>query len=68
MFGGGGPTLNGKEEEKQHYYEIEEIYWKIEELNEYREFLKVRFTMDALFCAGSFLVESCPFCFKGANY
>ena len=41
MFGGGGPTLNGKEEEKQHYSEIEEIYWKIEELNEYREFLGV---------------------------
>lgn len=39
MLGGGGPTLNGKEEEKQHYSEIKEIYWKIEELNEYREFL-----------------------------
>lgn len=41
MLGGGGPTLNGKDEEKQHYSEIKEIYWKIEELNEYREFLGV---------------------------
>ena len=38
MLGGGGSTLNGDDEEKQHYSEIKEIYWKIEELNEYREF------------------------------
>lgn len=35
----GRSTLNGKEKEKQHYSQIKEIYWKIEELNEYREFL-----------------------------
>ena len=29
---GGGSTLNGGEDEKQHYSEIEDIYWKIEEL------------------------------------
>ena len=38
---GGGSTLNGGEDEKQHYSEIEDIYWKIEELNEYREFLGI---------------------------
>ena len=38
---GGGTTLNGEEDEKNHYSEIKEIYWKIEELNEYREFLGI---------------------------
>lgn len=33
--------MNGGEDEKQHYSEIEDIYWKIEELNEYREFLEI---------------------------
>lgn len=40
MLGGGGSTLKGDEEEKEHYSEIKEIYWKIKELNEYREFLE----------------------------
>lgn len=38
---GGGSSLNGSENEKQHYSEIKDIYWKIEELDEYREFLGV---------------------------
>lgn len=38
---GGGYSLNGSENEKQHYSEIKDIYWKIEELDEYREFLGV---------------------------
>lgn len=38
---GGGFSLNGSENEKQHYSEIKDIYWKIEELDEYREFLGV---------------------------
>lgn len=37
----GGSSLNGSENEKQHYSEIKDIYWKIEELDEYREFLGV---------------------------
>lgn len=41
MLGGGGSSLNGSEDEKQHYSEIKDIYWKIEELDEYREFLGV---------------------------
>ena len=41
MLGGVGSTLNGSEEEKLHYSEIEEIHWRIKELNEYREFLGI---------------------------
>lgn len=41
MLGGGGFSLNGSEDEKQHYSAIKDIFWKIEELDEYREFLGV---------------------------
>lgn len=41
MFGGGEPSLNGTDKEKQHYSGIEELYWKIVELNEYRSYLEV---------------------------
>lgn len=37
----GGSSLNGNDDEKQHYSEIKDIYWKIEELDEYREFLGI---------------------------
>lgn len=41
VLGGGGSSLNGNDDEKQHYSEIKDIYWKIEELDEYREFLGI---------------------------
>lgn len=41
MLGGGGSSLNGNDDEKQHYSEIKDIYLKIEELDEYREFLGI---------------------------
>lgn len=40
MFGGGS-TLNGEDSEKKHYEEIRDIYWKVKELNEYREYLGI---------------------------
>ena len=38
MFGGGS-SLRGEDDEKRHYEEIRDIYWKIKELNEYRQYL-----------------------------
>lgn len=36
---GGGSSLSGEDDEKIHYKEIRDIYWKIKELNEYRQYL-----------------------------
>ena len=36
---GGGSSLSGEDDEKSHYKEIRDIYWKIKELNEYRQYL-----------------------------
>lgn len=36
---GGGFSLCGEDNEKIHYEEICDIYWKIKELNEYRQYL-----------------------------
>lgn len=41
MLGGGGPTYNGTDEEKERYDKLEDLYWKIEELNEYIEYFSV---------------------------
>ena len=35
----GGSSLSGEDDEKSHYKEIRDIYWKIKELNEYRQYL-----------------------------
>lgn len=40
MLGGGGPTYDGTVEEKDRYNKLEELYWKIEELNEYNEYFR----------------------------
>lgn len=38
---GGGYSLKGLEDEKNHYEAIKEIYWEIRELNEYRKYLTI---------------------------
>lgn len=40
MLGGGGPTYDGTVEEKDRYNKLEELYWKIEELNEYNKYFR----------------------------
>ena len=35
MYGGNGITIDGTEEEKQRYSDIEDLYWSIKEYNEY---------------------------------
>lgn len=40
MFGGGS-TLNGEDAEKKHYEEIRDIYLKVEELDEYRQYFGI---------------------------
>lgn len=37
-LGGGGTTFEGNEDEKKRYDDIENLYWKVKEYKEYKEF------------------------------